>query len=193
MHALPSAPEAPARRQVLVGTALVSAAAASLVGGMLALWVRFRHEAISGSTHAWVPKGVRIPMVPANTMLLTLVPLCVFAQWAVYSAKRQDRPHTALALGLVALLGVLFVNAQAFIYATMKLPARQGAYSAMFYSITGVMVLLAVAGIAFSVATAFRFLGGRNADRDVVAAHALYWYAISIVFAMLWFVVYVTK
>ena len=31
-----------------------------------------------------------------------------------------------------------------------------------------------------------------NADY-VVAAHALYWYAFSFVFTMLWFVVYVTK
>jgi cytochrome c oxidase subunit 3 len=193
MHALPAAPEPAPRRQILVGTALLSAASAAVVGALLALWLRLRHEAINGVDGRWVPKGIRIPMVPANVMLISLVPLCIFAQWAVYSAKREDKPHAALALALVGVLGVAFVNAQAMIWGTLKLPAHEGSYSAMFYSLTGVTVLLAIVGICFSAAAAFRFLGGRTTERELVAAHALYWYAFSAVFALVWFVVYVTK
>jgi cytochrome c oxidase subunit 3 len=193
MHALPAAPDPAPRRQVLVGTALASAAAAALVGGLLALWLRLRYVAVHAVDGRWVPKKVTIPMVPANVMLLALIPICVFAQWAVYSAKRDDKPHTALALGLVALLGLAFVNAQAFIYATLKLPANGGTFNVMFYTVTGVAVLLAVIGIMFSVATAFRYLGGRTTDRETVSAHALYWYAFSAVFTVLWLVVYVAK
>ena len=208
MHALPAAPDPAPRRQVLVGTALASAAAAALVGGLLALWLRLRYVAVHAVDGRWVPKKVTIPMVPANVMLLALIPICVFAQWAVYSAKRDDKPHTALALGLVALLGLAFVNAQAFIYATLKLPADDllvllglspklpangGTFNVMFYTVTGVAVLLAVIGIMFSVATAFRYLGGRTTDRETVSAHALYWYAFSAVFTVLWLVVYVAK
>jgi heme/copper-type cytochrome/quinol oxidase subunit 3 len=193
MHALPAAPDPAPRRQVFVGTALAMAAAASLVGALLALWLRLRHEAISGIDGRWMPKDVTVPLVPANVMLIALLPICIFAQWAVYSAKRDDKPHTALALGLVGLLGLAFVNAQAFIYATMKVPANQGSFSVMFYTVTGAAMLLAIIGIMFSAATAFRYLGGRTTDRETVSAHALYWYAFSAVFAVLWFVVYVTK
>ena len=70
----------------------------------------------------WVPKGIKVPMVPANTMLLAFVPICVFAQWAVYAARRDARSHTAMALGLVGMIGLAIINAQAFIYARMKLP-----------------------------------------------------------------------
>ena len=151
---------------MLFRSALACAAGASMVGGMLALWMRFREVAINGPDHRWLPKGITIPEVPSNVMLIAMLPICVFAQWAVYSAKRNDRPHAGLALGLVGLLGIAFINAQAFIWATMGLPIADGSYSVLFYAVTGVMTVLAVIGVTFSVVTAFRYLGGRTADRD---------------------------
>lgn len=193
MLALPSAPAPAPRRQVFVGTALTLAGAAALVGGMLALYLRMRDEALAQVGGTWVPEDAKISMVAANVMLLSLLPICIFAQWAVYAAKRDDKPHTGVALLLTGLLGVALVNAQAFIYATIGLPANQGTFSIMFFSVTGVSMVLAVVGVAFSAVTAFRYLGGRTTDREVVSAHALYWYAYSAIFAVVWFVVYVTK
>jgi heme/copper-type cytochrome/quinol oxidase subunit 3 len=192
MLALPTAAAPQPRRQILVGTALVVAGVIALMGGLLALFLRFRAAAIdAGDT--WLPKDVKFSMVAANVMLLTLIPVGVFAQWAVYSAKRDDKPHTALAIGLTGLMGIAFINAQAFIYATTKLPVNQGTYSYLFYAVTGVSMVLAVVGVAFSATTAFRYLGGRTSDRAIVSAHALYWYAYTAVFVAVWFVVYVTK
>lgn len=192
MIALPSSPATAPRRQIFVGTAIACAAAASLFGGMLALWLRFRDAGIKADGR-WVPDGVAVPMVPANIMLISLIPIGVFAQWAVYAAKRDDKQHAGLALALVGVMGLLFINAQAYIYSQMKLPANGGSYNSMFYTLTGALVAAAIAGVVFSAVTAFRYLGGRTADREVVAAHALYWYALSGVYTLLWFVVYVTK
>lgn len=193
MIALPSAPAPAPRRQLFVGTALASAAAASLVGGMLALYLRFRDVAIHGADGRWVPKGVEISLVPPNVMLLALIPLCVFAQWAVYAAKRGDRSHVGVALFLVVLMGLAFINGQAVMYGMLELPINQGSFSVMFYAITGVVLALVVAGVVFTLITVFRYLGGRSADRELVSAHALYWYCFSAIFALVWFVVYVTK
>lgn len=193
MLALPSAPAPEPRRQVFVGTAVVLAAATALVGGMVALYLRMRNEALDAVDGTWMPSEAKISMVAANVMLLALLPICIFAQWAVYAAKRDDKPHTGVALLLTALMGLALINAQAFIYATIGIPANQGTYSVMFYSVTGVSMLLAIVGVVFSAVTAFRYLGGRTADREVVAAHAMYWYAYSAIFAVVWFVVYVTK
>ena len=192
MIALPSAPAPAPRRQVFVGTAVACAAGAALLGGMLALWLRFREQAISAGG-SWVPDDIKVPLVPANIMLLAFIPICIFAQWAVYSAKRDDRPHTGLALGLTGLMGLAFINAQAFIYVQIKMPANGGTFAAMFYAITGVMTALAIIGVVFSAVTAFRYLGGRTTEREIVSAHAMYWYFLSVAFAALWFVVYVTK
>jgi heme/copper-type cytochrome/quinol oxidase subunit 3 len=193
MHALPAAPAPEPRRQVFVGTAVASAAAVALIGGMVALYLRMRNEALGAVDGTWMPKEAKISMVAANVMLIALLPICIFAQWAVYSAKRDDKPHTGVALLLTAIIGLAQINAQAFIYATIGLPANQGTYSAMFYSVTGVSMLLAIVGVVFSAVTAFRYLGGRTTDREVVSAHALYWYAYSAIFTVVWFVVYVTK
>jgi cytochrome c oxidase subunit 3 len=143
-----------------------------------------------------VPKGIKVPLVPANTMLLAFVPICVFAQWAVYAARRDARSHTAFGLTLVGVIGVAIINAQAFIYARMKLPINEKgvtAYNSMFYAITGTFVLLVIIGIGFSAITAFRYLGGRTTDREIVTAHAVYWYFLSALYFALWLVVYVTK
>ena len=196
MLALPSAAAPAPRRQLLVGTALGCLAAGSLVGAMLALWMRVRTTALAAANGLWVPKGVKISLVPANTMLLAFIPICVFAQWAVYAARRDARSHTAMALGLVGLLGLAVVNAQAYIYSQMKLPISGKTatpFNTMFYAVTGTFLLLVILGIGFSVVTAFRYMGGRTTDREIVSAHALYWYFLSALFSALWFVVYVTK
>ena len=63
----------------------------------------------------------------------------------------------------------------------------------MFYAITGTMVALFIIGLGFTAVTAFRYLGGRTTDRELVAAHALYWYVLAAVFSAVWLIVYVTK
>lgn len=192
MLALPAAPAPAPRRQLFVGTAVVCAAIAALLGGMFALYVRLRDQSLAATGH-WLPEGVSVPMVPANVMLCALLPIVIFAQWAVYSAKRGDRVHSGLALWLVALLAVAMINGQANIYARMHVPATGGTFNTMFYALTGLMVALLVSGALFSAITAFRYQGGRTADRELVTAHALYWYFLSFAFSVLWFVIYVTK
>jgi heme/copper-type cytochrome/quinol oxidase subunit 3 len=191
-HALPAAPAPPPQRQVFVGTALAGVATLMLMGGMLAIWILQRQRAIDAD-ELWVPKGIKIPLVPANVMLIGVWALCIFAQWASWSARRADRGHTALALGLTGLMAIAIINAQAYIYNQMELPIAETGYAGMFYAITGTMTALFVIGLAFSGIAAFRFLGGRMSDREVVAAHALYWYVLAIAFSAMWLIVYVTK
>jgi heme/copper-type cytochrome/quinol oxidase subunit 3 len=196
MLALPSAAAPAPRRQMFVGTAVGCVAAGSLMGAMLGLWMRFRTAAFDGPDGRWVPKGIKIPLVPANTMLLAFVLIAIFAQWTVYAARRDARSHVALGLTLVALIGIAIINAQAYIYARMKLPingTETTAYNTMFYAVTGTFVLLLIIGVGFSAVTAFRYMGGRTSDREIVSAHALYWYFLGALFFALWFVVYVTK
>jgi heme/copper-type cytochrome/quinol oxidase subunit 3 len=192
MHALPAGPAPPPRRQVLVGTALAGAAMIMLLGGMLAVWILQRERALDGGD-SWIPEGVMIPEVPTNVMLIGVWALVVFAQWAVYAARRGDKLHTGLALGIVAVMTLALINAQAFVYNQMEMPAAESGYAGMFYAITGTMVALFIVGLGFCAVTAFRFLGGRTTDRELVAAHALYWYVLAAVFSAVWLIVFVTK
>jgi cytochrome c oxidase subunit III len=191
-YALPPAPAPPPRRQVLVGTAVASMGALTIIGGMLAIYIRLR-EAARDADQPWVPTSVTIPEVPSNVMLISFFVLVVFAQWAVYAARRRDRVHIGLSLGLVGVIGLAIVNAQAYVYNQMELPIADSTYASLFYAVTGTMTALVVVGLVFTVITAFRLLGGRESDQEIVAAHALYWYVLTTAFSAVWLIVYVSK
>ncbi len=191
MYALPAAPVPAPRRQLLVGTALACVAGTMLIGGMLAVWVLLRERVVSAGGR--FPVDYIIPEVASNVMLMTILALCLFAQWAVYAGNRDDRAHTAIALFIVAVLAIAFINAQAFVYVTMGVPISDDYYGALFYAVTGTMTALVVAGVVYTLVTAFRVLGGRQSDTEILSAHALYWYFAAAAYSAVWFVVYVTK
>jgi len=58
---------------------------------------------------------------------------------------------------------------------------------------TGTMVAIVIAGLVYTAVAAFRALGGRLQETDVLSAHALYWYFAAAAYSAVWFVVYVTK
>jgi cytochrome c oxidase subunit III len=193
MHALPAAPAPSPRRQLFVGTAVACAAGTTLFGGMIALYFRFRQAALAVPNSEWKPAVSTVPEVATNNMLAAFLGVFVFAQWAVYAARRDNRAHVGMALGLVALIGVAIINGQAFVYHQMRLGVRDGQYQTMFYALTGTFVVLMIVGLGYTVVTAFRFLGGRTRDREIVSAHAMFWYFLGAVYSVLWFSVYVTK
>jgi len=130
MLALPPAPQQAPKRQLFVGTALASAAGTMLLGGMLAVWLQFRADAPyresarRGLIKDWMPEKIVVPEVAANMMLIAFFVVCIMAQWAVWSAKRGDRTHTAMALGMSALIGLAALNSQVFIWTQMGVVAR---------------------------------------------------------------------
>jgi cytochrome c oxidase subunit 3 len=186
----PAAPPAP-RRQLFIATALACVAGTMLVGGMLAIWVLIRER--------YVDMGERFPLdyviheVATNVMLMTIWALCLFAQWAVYAGNRGDRAHTALALAVCGILAIAFINAQAFVWVDMGVPVAADYYGALFYAMTGTMTAIAIAGLVYSTVAAFRALGGRLRETEILSAHALYWYWAAAAYSAVWFVVYVTK
>lgn len=189
--ALPPAAAPAPRRQIFIATTLACVAITMLIGGMLAIWVLLRGRVVD--TGGRFPVDYIIPEVATNVMLMTIWALCLFAQWAVYSGTRGDRVHAGLALGVSGLLAVAFINAQAFVYADMAVEIRAEYYGALFYAVTGTMMAVVIAGLVFTTVAAFRALGGRLQETEILSAHALYWYFAATAYSAVWFVVYVTK
>lgn len=188
---LPPAADPPPRRQLFVATAVAAVAGSMLVGSMLAIWVLLRERVVDAGER--FPVDYVITEVATNVMLMTIWAVCLFAQWAVYSGSRGDRGHTGLALGVVGVLAIAFINAQAFVYSQMEVGIRDDYYGALFYAVTGTMLAIVVAGLVYTTVAAFRALGGRLQETEVLSAHALYWYFAAIAYSAVWFVVYVTK
>ena len=188
---LPPAADPAPRRQLLIATALAAVAGSMLVGTMLAIWVLLRERVVEAGER--FPVDYVITEVATNVMLMTIWGLCLFAQWAVYSGSRGDRGHTGLALGVTGLLAIAFINAQAFVYSQMEVGIRDDYYGALFYAVTGTMVAIVIAGLGFTTVAAFRALGGRLRETDILSAHAQYWSFAAPAYSAVWFVVYVTK
>jgi len=193
MHALPPAPPPSPRRQVFVGTALACAAGVVMYGVMVAIFVKFRDEAMHVPGHVWKPKAAVVPEVATNIMLISFLAIFVMVQWAVYAARRGHNSYVGLSLAIIALVAIAVINGQAFTYFQMRLGVNKGTYELLFYALTGTFLALMITGLVFTLVTMFRYLGGRSGDREIVAAHAVYWYFVGAVYAALWFVVYVTK
>jgi len=191
--ALPPAAAPTPPSPILIGTALACLAGSTLIGGMLAVWVLLRERVLGDTVGGRFPVKYIITEVASNVMLMTLFGLCLFAQWAVYAAKRNDRAHTGIALGVVALLAVAYINAQAFVWTDMAVPIDENYYGALFYAVTGTMVALVAVGLLYTTIVAFRALGGRLGETPLMTAHALYWYFVAAAYTAVWFVVYVTK
>jgi heme/copper-type cytochrome/quinol oxidase subunit 3 len=186
----PAAPPAP-RRQLFVATALAAVAGSTLIGGMLAIWVLLRERVVE--TGGRFPVDYVITEVASNVMLMTLWGLCIFAQWAVYAGSRGDRAHTGLALGVTAIFAIAFINGQAFVWNQMGVGISDTYYGVLFYAVTGTMLAIVVVGLVFTTVAAFRALGGRLQETEILAAHALFWYWAAAAYSAVWFVVYVTK
>jgi heme/copper-type cytochrome/quinol oxidase subunit 3 len=195
--ALPAAAPPAPRRQLLIGTALGCVSGAMLIGGMLAVWTllreRYLTDGLAGEAIDRFPVNYIITEVASNVMLMTIWGLCLFAQWAVYSGTRGDRAHTGLALGVVGLLAIAFINAQAFVWYTMEVPIADDYYGALFYAVTGTMTAIVGVGLLYTTVAAFRVLGGRLRETEILTAHALFWYFAAAAYSAVWFVVYVTK
>lgn len=198
----PALAAAPVRRTstVLVATAFAAAGLSSLMGGMLALWLDFRAKAPTriasdgvSIIKDWLKKDIAIPEVAATTMMFTFVIVCVMAQWAVYAGRRSDKSHATLALAVTMFTGLALLNVQVALWMQMDIVLRDDAYQTMFYTVTGMMFAIIASAVVFSLVAMFRVLAGRIGDRDVLAAHALYWYATFGMFTAVWFVVYVQK
>lgn len=198
----PALAVAPVRRTstVFVATAFAAAGLSSLMGGMLALWLDFRAKAPTriasdgvSIIKDWLKKDIAIPEVAATTMMFTFVIVCVMAQWAVYAGRRSDKSHATLALAVTMFTGLALLNVQVALWMQMDIVLRDDAYQTMFYTVTGMMFAIIASAVVFSLVAMFRVLAGRIGDRDVLAAHALYWYATFGMFTAVWFVVYVQK
>ncbi|MFM8903370.1 MAG: cytochrome c oxidase subunit 3 [Actinomycetota bacterium] len=199
-NALGAGPKMIVRRPILVLAGLLSTVSAMVMGSMLAIWLDFRSNApLRESTDGtkmlrdWLPENIKIPEVATNTMMMTFVITCVMAQWAIYSSRRNDSKHTSLALGVVLLTEIALINAQLAVYTQMGIGVRDGSYMTMFYAVTATMLAMIVVCTGFTLLALFRSIGGRSDDKDLVIAHAVYCYAISAIFSMLWLVVYVQK
>jgi cytochrome c oxidase subunit 3 len=190
---LPPAPPPARPRVLLIGTGFALAGIVMAFAGLIGLYLGRRAAAVEAN-RPWLPKGVTIDLTPGNVAMIGLVISAVVVQWAVYSITINDRPRAYLALGLTVLLGGAYINGMAFNYTQMGITVHDPV-GLLIFTITGMHLAMAGAGMIFVGLMAFRALGGQYSgrDREGIVAAAMYWHVTVLVFAVIWLTIFVTK
>jgi cytochrome c oxidase subunit 3 len=190
-----AAPPSPARPRVLVtGTVLASATTAMVFAAMLGVYIHTRAATIEAEG-SWLPEGVVIPLTPGTMAMITLAMSAVIMQWAVYAIGNDDRRSTYIALGLAVLMGVAYINEICFYYTQMGDLTVREPVGLLIFGITGSHLAMTGIAIIFVLLMAFRTLGGQYSarDREGIVAAAVFWYVMVVVFAAIWYAIFVTK
>lgn len=188
----PAAP--PARpRVLLVGTALVAAAAFMSIAGLIGLYLSQRAAVLAGG-QPWLPDGASLPLTPANMAMGTLVLSAVTMWWSVYSVGNNDRPSAYLALAVTIVFGIAAINAITFefVQSNIGVATQMGV---LLYAVNGLGITMILAGMVFAGVMTFRTLGGEyhGRDREGLVAAALFWYVTIAAQAVIWYAIFVTK
>lgn len=188
----PPAPRRP--RMLFVGTAFSAAAVVMAFMGLLGIYVKVRAETIAGGT-TWLPEGVTIPLTAPNVAFATLLMSVVTMQWAIYAVGNRDRANAYVALGLTVLLGAAFANSTAYLYSQMGLVIADSVVGVLVYAISGAHLVLTIGALLYLGVVTLRALGGEYTprDREGLSSAALFWYATVGVYALIWYIIFITK
>jgi len=193
---------APRRRTLPIGGALLTAATLMYFGALFAIYLSERaahltRNAAAGDGDPWIPSNVRVELAAPTFMAWTMLMSIITMQWAVYSFKRDDRRHGLLALVVQAVFAAGMINQTVFQWNQLGLVGDDisSAAAPLIYAITGSYVAaLVVAMVAFAL-LAFRTLSGSSTNQhtDGVSAVAVYWYALVVLYFIIWILVFITK
>jgi cytochrome c oxidase subunit 3 len=185
----------PRRQQVLLtGTVFASAASAMLFAALMGIYLSERAQTLAND-QPWLPDGTVLPLTPANVAIATLLMSSISVQWAVYAIDNDDRNSAYVALGLTMLLGLAFVNETSVLYQRMELVLADSVSATLIYTISGLHMAMVVAAAVYLAVMAFRALGGQfsSGDSSGIQAAAVYWHTAVVVFAVIWYAIYITK
>lgn len=190
----------PRRRNVQVGTAFGTAAMLMYFGGLFAIYLSERadhlaDQALRGTNVPWIPNSARVELTAPTIMTWTLLISTVTMQWAVYSFKRNDRRHGLMALAIQLMFGIAVVNQTVFQWNQLGLAADDSVSGPLIWAITASFVAVLVAELIFLAVMTFRTLSGATTAQNVdgIAAAATVWYALTVVYFIIWILVFITK
>jgi cytochrome c oxidase subunit 3 len=188
-------PEPRRPRVLLIGSAFGAVSSALVVLSTMAVYLQLRHDYLAGGGAGAVPEEFVLPLTPGGMGLVTLLMSLVSVSWAVWSLRRDDRPHAYLAVGLTLLFGIAFINATVYLYEQIQLPLAFSGLGALLYIVTGAHLVMVVVGMVFVAVMGFQSLGGQLTGRDAdgMSAAALYWFVTVAVYAVIYYGIYITK
>jgi heme/copper-type cytochrome/quinol oxidase subunit 3 len=188
-------PPPPARpRVLLVGSAIGAGASALVLLTLVALYARLRADVISDG-EVWLPEGTNLQLTPGSMGMATLALSLAPAAWTVQALRNNDRGHALMAFALSLMFGAAYINVAAYGWQQIGLGVTSSPQALLIYTITGLHVAMAGAGMLFLAVMGFKAVGGQLTGRDAegVSAAVLYWFVTVAAYAVVWYTIPITK
>ena len=187
------APEATRPRTVLVGTMFVSAAAFMAFLGVVVVYISRRAQARADGAE-WFADGT-IELGPATFVFSTLILSIFTVQWAVQAVNNDDRKNALVALVLTGLFGAAVFNQLWFVMNDTGFALSATTAQFLFFVVLGTFVVFMISAVVFVALVFLRALIGQFGPRraDSVAAAAFYWNTVVAMYAIVWYVIFITK
>ena len=186
------AAELPRPRTLLVGTVFAIVACGMFFAGAFGIYLKLRSDALSSGAE-WIKAG-QISLVPGGMMMVTAGMSVVTMAWAVQAIGNDDRKNAYIALGITFLFGIANINQQVFYYNDMHLHVKEMP-DLLILVISGAQVAMLIGALIFIALAAFRSLAGQYSSRqsDGIQAASYFWYATMVMYAFVYYGIYVTK
>ena len=180
-------------RTVLVGTMFASATAFVAFLAVVLVYISERAQARADGAE-WFADG-SVELGPAGFVFATLILSIFTVQWAVQAINNDDRKNALVALALTGLCGAAVFNQLGFIMSDSGFTLSATTSQFMFFVVLGTFVAFMISAVVFVTLTFLRALIGQFGPRraDSVAAAAFYWNTVVAMYAIAWYVVFVTK
>jgi heme/copper-type cytochrome/quinol oxidase subunit 3 len=192
--ALAAAPAAapPRPRVLVVGTVAALIAASLPLLGIVGIYLARRADVINAGEE-WFDSAVSLPLTQ-STMILGTFALSLFSvAWLVDALKRDDRQHAYIAAALSLMFGLAIVNQGTYLLGNTGAEAATES-GLLVLTITSYHLVLTLIGMGFLSVVFFRSLFGQYRKiPDGATAAATWWAGVSLLWVLIWYVVYVTK
>jgi cytochrome c oxidase subunit 3 len=148
---------------------------------------------IRSTANAWPPPGIGPRKIDVATILTVIL---VVSSGAVQLSLRSIRHGNVRAaqawLGATILLGVTFLGLQLYDYSQLGFGLKDGTFGTLFYVMTGIHMAHVFGGVVFLAIVFGQGTGGllSRDHHDPLAAGAIYWDFVDIVWLCLFTVFY---
>lgn len=175
-------PGRPRRGTSTIGTLLLVAADAMVLGAVVAVYIAIKE----GST-TWPPSDVQVGTYIPTMITITAVMSAFSVQWGIFAARRNDGRNAVMALILTLFLGLAMANLEWLSFVRTGFGFNDHTYGTLYDVLIGYHLLHLLIAIVVMLVLAFRTMAGHfSTDRhDALRAGAVYWQYTNVV----WFIV----
>ena len=148
---------------------------------------------IKANSPVWPPAGtphLKIDIATVLTVILIISSITV--QMSLRSIRSGNGSRSTVWLGVTILLGILFLSLQLYDYSQLGFGLKDGVFGTLFYVMTGIHMAHVIGGVVFLALVFAQARRGRLSPthHDPLAAGAIYWDFVDVVWLCLFAVFY---